>query len=127
MRLADSSFLVALFSSGDQNHSAADREASQPEPILVISEVLSETLGLLQKRKGIDFARMVKQWLESRPHFQFAFTQRDHFDLAARIFLKAPERLNYVDALLVAWAISTKARLLSFDEDLLKAARRESR
>lgn len=125
MRLADSGFLVALFQSGDRNYDAAEREASKPEPILIISEVLGETLGILQKRKGLDFARMVKQWLESKPHFQFAFTQRAHFDVASRVFAKAPERVNWVDAVLVAWAASVPAELVSFDQDLVRAAKRE--
>lgn len=126
MRLADSGFLVALFQSGDRNCAAAEREAMRPGPILVIAEVLGETLGILQKRNGIDFARMVKQGLESKPHFQSAFTQRSHFDPAARVFAKSPERLNNVDALLVAWTLSVPARLQTFDEGLLRAAKRES-
>lgn len=126
MRLADSSFLLALFLSGDRNFSAADREAANPNPILVISEVLAETLGVLQKRKGIDFARLVKQWLDSKPHFQFGFTQRSQFDVASRVFSRSPERLNYVDALLVAWVLSSGAQLLTYDEDLRRAARREA-
>lgn len=125
MRLADSSFLLALFLSGDRNFAAADREAAKPEPILVLSEVLGETLGVLQKRKGIDFARLVKQWIEGKPHFQFAFTQRSHFDAGSRIFMKAPERLNYVDAIVTAWAVASSATVLTYDEDLRRALRRE--
>lgn len=126
MRLADSSFLLALFLSGDRNFAAADREAARPEAILVVSEVLAETLGVLQKRKGIDFARLVKQWMEGKPHFQFVFTQRSHFDLASRIFVKAPERLNYVDSVIVAWAVASSASVLTYDEDLRRAIRRQA-
>lgn len=126
MRLADSSYLLALFLSGDRNHSTAWEETARADPIMVISEVLSETLGVLQKRKGIDFARMAKEWLESKPHVQFAFTLRQHFDVASRVFAKAPERVNYVDAVLVAWVLDTGARLLTFDADLQRAARRAS-
>lgn len=126
MRLADSSFLLALFLSGDRNHGSADREAAKSEPILVLSEVLGETLGVLQKRKGIDFARLVKQWIEGKPHFQFAFTQRTHFDAASRIFMKAPERLNYVDSIVAAYAIASATTLLTYDEDLRGALKRET-
>lgn len=123
MRLADSSFLVALFVSGDRNSAAAEREAARPDPILVPSEVLGETLGVLQKRKGIDFARLVKDWMDSKPHFQYVFTQRAHFDVASRMFRKSTHRVNYVDAVVIAWAWATGAAILSYDDDLLTAAK----
>lgn len=125
MRLADSSFLYALFLTGDPNSQRAEREAAVNEPILVPSEVLAETLGVLARRKGIDFARMAKHWLESKPHFQMAFTQRQHYDIATRFFARPPERLNYVDALLVAWARVSGARLVTYDEGLARAVKRE--
>lgn len=59
IRLAESSFLLALFLRGGRNFKSADCEAARPAPIWVLSEVLGETLGVLQERKGIDFARLV--------------------------------------------------------------------
>ena len=126
MRIADSGFLLALFLSGDRNFAAAEREATRPGAILIVTEVLSESLGVLQKRKGVDFARLVHEWILSRPFFQFVFTQRAQFDVASRLFAKSPERLNFVDCVLVAHATATKFPVLTFDDDLRKALRREA-
>lgn len=124
MRIADSSFLVALFLSGDRNYHDAEREAELSDPILIPSEVLSETLGVFQRRKGIDFARLIKQWVDRQPHFQIGFTERLHYDTASVIFAKSSERVDYVDSLVIAWSLARGAPVITYDEDLKKAVRR---
>lgn len=124
MRIADTSFLIALFNSGDRYHAQARKEAAEPDPIAIPTEVMAETLGVLQRRKGIDFARLAKDAIDQKSHFRVTFTQEAHYAEASRLFSDADERINFVDSIVVAWSLLERSPILSFDEDLGRAWKR---
>ncbi len=119
MRVADTSFLYALFSEGDVFHQRAIREAERHEPILVPAEILSETLALIQYRHGFDLARTAGEWLRTQDLVETGLPTGETLDATWREFTTAHGRLSYPDAVVVRWCRSAGADPLSYDTHLL--------
>lgn len=52
MAVADSSFLVALFDKRDTHHQDARRRFTSAEHVIITTEILVETLGVLKTKAG---------------------------------------------------------------------------
>ena len=122
MRIADTSFLYALFHANDRFHPKARSHAFQADRILIPSEVWTETMGLMLARLGFEATVQVKQWIGSHPTFEFAFSGAREHQLAWRLYQKARGALSLTDALVIAWGNLEVVPLLSFDANQLKAA-----
>ena len=59
MKILDTSFLVSLFMSEDENHPKAVElfEKHREDEMLLLDTILFETLTLLNRRKGMAMAR----------------------------------------------------------------------
>lgn len=122
MRVADTSFLIALFDEDDPRRARAMRWASDPEPIEVPSEVLAETLGVLHRRAGYAKAASVWQDLCGLPHV--VFSETSDTEAAADEFLRARGKLSWVDAAVVARCRAEEAHPLCFDQAIARALAR---
>lgn len=124
MRVADTSALFAALVIEDAHHGKARAELDDQEPILIPAEILSETAALLHRRIGAQNARKAIASLRELPHVEVQPTWDDAFD---NILAKAQEifagssRLNYPDAIVVAWCRMRGFKPLAFDRDLLRA------
>ena len=92
---------------------------SDPEPILVPPEVLGETLGVIQRRRGRAVAREIWSHLRTLPHLRFADTS-DHGRVRP-LFERDGADLTWVDSCVVAWARKLGCAALCFDPDITRA------
>lgn len=112
-RVADTSWLYAVFDEDDAHHDRAAGLVRTPEITLVPAAIMNETLDLVRYRVGKKAALAAEESLESFPHFDtwFKVDGRE----AARVW-KANRHLSLHDAHAVALARSTGFRLETFDE-----------
>lgn len=119
-RLADSSFLFALFDHADDRRPLALRWAEDPAAIEIVPEVLGETLGVTQRRPGFSAAREIYFALRSKPHIRFVESPG-----ASKIeeeFEAAKGSLTWTDAAVVAAARTMGREVLCFDPRLRRRA-----
>ncbi len=123
MRVADTSFLYALFSESDQFHARALSEAGRAEAILVPGEILSETVSLIQYRQGHAAARAAGEWIRGQAGLEIGVTSRRRLEKVWAAFVSGRGRLSYADAVVLAWCEGRGVEPLAFDEALLRAWR----
>jgi predicted nucleic acid-binding protein len=121
-RVADTSFLMALFDVLDQRQAQAQGWAADPEPIEVPSEVLAETLGVVHRRKGLPAAQHIWSQLIRLPHLTFVETT--DVERIAEAFKAGAGRLSWVDAAVVAACRASDAKPLCFDPAIQRAVKR---
>lgn len=124
MRVADTSFLYALFSKSDVFHGKARKGALAADTILIPSEIFSETLALIQYRIGFSAARNAGTWLRSQRKVQILGPSRSLLDQAWGIFRSARGRLSCPDAFVLAWCRDRRATPLAFDQAILRRAKK---
>jgi len=123
MRIADTSFLYALFSETDAFHERARRAAEEPEGIIVPAEILSETVALLHRRLGFALARASGTWLRDKGHIEIGTPSPELLEAAWRAYSGSRGRLSYPDSVVVAWCRGRRANPLAFDTKILAHAR----
>lgn len=124
MQVADTSFLYALFSRSDVFHAKARKEVASAEAILVPSEIYSETLSLIQYRRGFGPARAVSKWLRSQRKIQILGPSPSLLGKVWAIFQSARGRLSYPDAIVLGWCHERRVRPLAFDPAILRRAKK---
>lgn len=120
-RLADSSFLLALLHDGDEFHLRARAALTTNEAILIPGEVLTETLGVLLRRRGFDVTVKARDWIDRQNGFRFVYSAEREHRAAWRLFLEQAGRISLTDAVVVAWCRLEMAGLLTFDGAQQKA------
>lgn len=123
LRIADTSFLYALFSETDQFHARALEAAKSPEAILVPAEIFSETISLIQYRQGHAAARAAGEWIREQGRVELGVASRVRLESAWATFVAARGRLSYPDAIVLAWCEGRGVSPLAFDEALLRSRR----
>lgn len=123
LRVADTSFLYALFSESDAFHARALAAAAVPEATLVPAEIFSETLSLVQYRQGHEAARAAGEWIRNQGRIEIGVSTRAQLGKAWETFASARGRLSYPDAVVLAWCEGRDVSPLAFDEGLLRAWR----
>jgi predicted nucleic acid-binding protein len=120
--VADSSVLYALFDATDGHHAVARAEAARRRPFVVPSEILTETLGLVNWRLGRDAARAALAALLAMPHARIVSSRQSVVDEALRA-ASTLGPLTYQDWILVHACKSSGARPWTYDRDVLRACR----
>jgi predicted nucleic acid-binding protein len=123
MLVADTSALYALFDARDAHHGKARTEAARQRPFTVPSEVLIETLGLVEHRVGAQAAREALAGLRRMRHARLATTRQPVFEAALQGF-EAGGPLSLDDWIVVATCQASGAEPWSYDLDLKRAWRR---
>ncbi|MFQ5838606.1 MAG: type II toxin-antitoxin system VapC family toxin [Thermoplasmata archaeon] len=116
MRVADTSFLYALFSETDEFHHRAVEAVKQPRTILIPPEIFSETMALIQYRQGFRAAVRAGNWLRGESIFEVRPGGESPSEESWRIFRSSKGRLSYPDSVVLAWCKALKADPLAFDE-----------
>ena len=124
MQVADTSFLYALFSKSDVFHGKARKTAASADTILVPTEIYSETLSLIQYRRGFGPARDAGLWLRSQRKIQILGPSPSLIDHTWGIFRSARGRLSYPDSIVLAWCRERRAGPLAFDQAILRRAKK---
>jgi len=123
VQVADTSFLYALFSRSDVFHAKARKAARSTDAILVPSEIYSETISLIQYRRGFGPARDAGTWLRSQRKIQILGPSPSLLHRAWDIFRSARGQLSYPDAVVLGWCRERRARPLAFDRMILRRAK----
>ncbi|HYS99373.1 MAG TPA: PIN domain-containing protein [Thermoplasmata archaeon] len=123
MQVADTSFLYALFSKTDVFHVRARKAAASADSILIPNEIYSETVSLIQYRRGFTAAREAGAWMRSQTRIQILAASRSLLDRSWGIFRTARGRLSYPDCLVLAWCRERRTKPLAFDSTILRRAR----
>jgi len=118
VRVADTSFLYAVLSTSDRFHEAAVAEASKPEPIVIPSEIFSETLALVHYRRGFKVAREAGRWLREQPRVQIAPSSASVLEGAWVLFVRKRGLVSYPDAVVLAWCASMRGTALAYDKGI---------
>lgn len=122
MRIADTSVLYALFSRDDIHHADAVQGMKRPEPILIPSEIWSETISLIHYRQGFESAARCGEALMDLPHVEFTASTMDIVRDSWKNFLKAGGELSLADCTVLVWCRKARANPLSFDEKIVSRA-----
>ena len=120
MRVADTPALYAAFVAGDGHHEQAHDRLGISEVTIVPSEILSETLALLQLRHGFEFARSAGSYLRELPHVRIEGATSGTVNAAWRHYEEAGGTLSLPDAFVVAWCLREGASAFTFDRAILK-------
>ena len=121
-RVADTSALYALFSEADRFHGRAVEDVGDPDPIVVPTEVLVETIDLLTYRFGFGAGRSALDFLVGLPHVGIA----EKVEVAAvqAIYRAARARPSLADSFVVQTCLALGAEALAYDERILMELRR---
>lgn len=125
MRVADTSALYAVFDEADAHHERALRDIADDEAILIPSEIVGETMGLLQLRLGSRIAREAMESFHKLPHVEIQPTPDDVWDNilqhAMDTYSKGEGPLSYRDQIVVSWCQKRKLKPWSFDKRIIAA------
>lgn len=121
MRVADTSALYAVFDADDAHHAAATKALADPEPIAVPTEILGETIGLIEYRMSWNAAKAALEDLRRTPHLRLA--ERVDPDAVASVFVDSRGKLSLSDAVVVQTCRALAAKPLAFDRDILAACK----
>lgn len=122
MRVADSSALVGFFVAEDAHHRRARAALEDSEPIWVPSEILAETLQLLQRRLGTDAAVRAGEFLWSQPNTEIQPSDTAVLMAAWEEFIGST-RLAFTDCIVIAVCREHDATPLAYDKAILRAVR----
>lgn len=114
MRVADTSALYPLFDEDDGHHERARRALGNPEPIAVPSEILVETVNLIEYRFGWQAAKRSAASLLDKPHVSRA--DPVPVEGVRQAFEAAEGELSLADAVVVQSCRMQGAQPLAFDE-----------
>ncbi len=119
VRIAHTSALYALFDGDDKHHDHARGQLADPEPVEVPSEIVVETVNLLEYRFGWDSAKSALRALVGKPHVSIA----DQVPTAGvvRLFERAEGTLSLAGAVVVQTAQALGAEAWTYDGEILAA------
>lgn len=119
MRVADTSALYAFFDESDAHHDAAWDAVSEPIPVLVPSEILVETIGLVTLRAGHSAGQEALATLLRLPHVRIDNVVR--IEAVRPVYDAARGKLSLADAYVVQACRALGAKPLTFDREIVKA------
>lgn len=121
VRVADTSALYAFLVETDGHHTKAATALTNPDPIVVPTEILLETVQLLAYRFGWDAGRLALDALLSLPHVSVA--EKVSFDGVRQVHAASKGRLSLADAFVVQTCRALGATPIAYDANIVKAAR----
>ena len=124
VRVADTSFLYALFSRSDLFHARAVRAAASAQPIAIPAEIMSETIALIHYRQTFDVARAAGEWIRAQPHIEVGVSSPSLLEAAWSVFARGRGRMSYPDSVVVAWCRPRGFVPLAYDSRILAEARK---
>lgn len=120
MILLDSSVVVALFRSKEDDHQRARKILEYDPHCIILDFVIAETMTVLKIRESLSIARQCHEFLMGEADITIHRTPTEEFDQALQYFMKNNNRLSLVDTLLFILHKKTKTPVATFDKDLAK-------
>lgn len=122
MDVSDTSFLYAVLSASDAHHLEAMKRLADSGRFSVPSEIFSETMILVEHRRGHGEARRAGEVV--RRIGEPLFADADIAEKAWKTFADADGDLSYPDAIVMAWCKRLGAVPLTFDKEIAKRVKR---
>lgn len=119
-RVADTSALYALFDGDDKHHDQARTALADPTPIWIPSEILVETVNLVEYRFGWAPAHRALGALLEKPHVSIA--EQVPMDGIWRTFQQAEGELSLADAVVVQTCRVHGSEPIAYDDAILGRA-----
>ncbi len=121
MKVADTSFLIACLNGSDPRQAQARSDLMAARPLVVPTEILVETLGVVKAKSGQAAARQAFAALLGLPNIEWQ--ECCNFPAATDVYTK--ERgLSLPDAIVVQTCVERNAPCLTFDDRQAKAVRK---
>lgn len=119
--IADTSFLISLFVSEDQNHAEAVRIWNQPEvrDVAIPDRVIEELLTVLTYKQGIQFALDTYEKTRASKNTTLRRTSEDEWEQTIASMKTRNKKIGFTDYLLIYLASESEEKVLSFDRQLL--------
>jgi predicted nucleic acid-binding protein len=120
--IADSSGLVSLAISDDSNHQIALASAKQLQdehrPLIVPSEIFSETVNIIGRQSGHPAAMGTANiLLDEDSSFLYHQTSRSVLDRALKQFVTVPGSVSFTDCIVMAFADEYQTKeIFGFDK-----------
>lgn len=114
MHVADTSFIIAVFDSSDARHQKARQALDQAAQVIIPTEILVETLGVLKMKASRRAATEALEALLRLPNV--TWSECCDFQGSITIYRDRPA-LSFPDSVVVRECLARRARLLSYDED----------
>lgn len=121
MRVADTSALYAFLVETDGRHKKAATALTDPEPIVVPTEILVETVHLLAYRFGWAAGRTALDALLALPHVGVA--EKVSFDAVRQVHAANKGRLSLADSFVVQTCRVLGATPIAYDANIVKASK----
>lgn len=113
MHVADTSFLIAVFDSSDPRQAKAREELETASPVVIPTEILVETLGVLKVKASRRAATLALERLLRLPNV--AWSECCDFQGTFAIYRSNPA-LSFPDAVVVRECITRRVPPLTFDQ-----------
>lgn len=121
MKVADTSFMIACLNASDPRQAKARSDLKAARPLVVPTEILVETLGVLKAKSGQAAARQALTALLAIPNIEW----QECCNFPASTAIYTEERgLSLPDAIVVQTCVERNAPCLTFDERQAKAVRK---
>lgn len=120
--VADASALFALVDGEDPHHAKAMEEARRQRPFVVPSEILGETLAVLQWRRGRAASVAFLEMLRRMPHARVGATRSAVVEQSV-LSASRPGPLSYPDWIVVHTCRATGSQPWTFDDDIRRAVK----
>lgn len=120
MRIADTSALYAFLVETDAHHAKAVKAISDPEPIVIPTEILVETVQLLAYRFGWEAGRGALDALLALAHVGIA--EKVAFEAVRQVHAAGKGKLSLADSFVVQTCRALGGAPLAFDANIVKAS-----
>ncbi len=116
MKIADSSFLVALFLPEDINHEKAKKVFEKEDLFLIPEDIVKEILTVICYKKGIKHAKEVWKLISNSDVFEII---TDEYKKLVSFYISLNRKISYFDACVIYFAFLNDCEPCSFDKKLL--------
>ncbi len=121
MKVADSSFLVALFIPFDLNHERAVKLFKREDRFLVPEDILKETLTVIAYKLGFDEMKSIFESISSCDTFEIV---QERFSKLISFYLSLSKKISFFDACVIYFSLSENLEPATFDKQLLSVWRK---
>ncbi|MEK7084300.1 MAG: PIN domain-containing protein [Patescibacteria group bacterium] len=125
--IADSSFLIGLFSESDIFHQKAreDFASCETQTVVVADRVLEETMTVLTYKKGIRFAMEAVEKIQSNLRFKIVALNKDDCATIFALAKKTGRSLGFTDYAVAYLCCQERSFPLAYDKQLSSLVLRE--
>ena len=125
--IADSSFLIGLFSESDIFHDRAteDFASSQTQILLIPDRVLEEMMTVLTYKKGIQFSLEAVEKIQANSRFEIVALDKNDCAAIFALAKKTGRSLGFTDYAVAYFCCRDRSFPMAYDKQLLSVVLKE--